>query len=142
MILYKLKCSNGHNFDSWFKSSETFEKLNKIGQIKCEFCDSQSIEKELMSPGLQISSSDKKVEKNLLTKSHSEAEKILKEFKEKIEKNTENVGRDFAKVARQIHDGEAPNRSIIGEATAQETIDLIEDEIPITPLPWLNRKTN
>ena len=55
---------------------------------------------------------------------------------------TENVGRDFAKVARQIHDGEAPNRSIIGEATAQETIDLIEDEIPITPLPWLNRKTN
>ena len=142
MILYKLKCSNGHNFDSWFKSSETFEKLNKIGQIKCEFCDSQSVEKELMSPGLQISSSDKKVEKNLLTKSHSEAEKILKEFKEKIEKNTENVGRDFAKVARQIHDGEAPNRSIIGEATAQETIDLIEDEIPITPLPWLNRKTN
>ena len=142
MILYKLKCSNGHNFDSWFKSSETFEKLSKLGQIKCEFCDSQRIEKELMSPGLQISSSDKKVERNLLTQSHSEAEKILKEFKEKIEKNTENVGRDFAKVARQIHDGEAPNRSIIGEATAQETIDLIEDEIPITPLPWLNRKTN
>ena len=142
MILYKLKCANGHNFESWFGSSEIYEKLNKLGQIKCELCDSNSIEKELMSPKVQISSTEKSVGNNLLTKSHSEAEKIFKQFKEKIEKNTENVGRDFAKIARQIHEGNSPERSIIGEATAQETIDLIEDEIPITPLPWINRKTN
>ena len=82
------------------------------------------------------------VEKNMLTKAHSEAEKIFKEFKKKIEKNTENVGRDFAKIAREIHAGESPERSIIGEATPKETLELIEDDIPVTPLPWLNRKSN
>ena len=142
MILYKLKCTNGHSFESWFGSSEIFEKLSKLGQIKCEFCDCTNIEKELMSPQVQLQSKGKRVEKNLLTKKHSEAEKIFKEFKDKIEKNTENVGRDFAKIAREIHEGESPARSIIGEATAQETIELLEDDIPVTPLPWLNRKTN
>ena len=78
----------------------------------------------------------------MLVKPHSEAEKILKDFKEKIEKNSENVGRNFAKIAREIHEGDAPERSIIGEATPKETLELIEDEIPVTPLPWFNRKSH
>ena len=54
----------------------------------------------------------------------------------------ENVGRNFAKIAREIHEGDAPERSIIGEATPKETLELIEDEIPVTPLPWFNRKSH
>ncbi len=142
MILYNLKCTNGHNFDSWFASAKTFEKLRKLGELKCEICGCCKIEKDLMSPRVHSDIKKGKFEKNILTKTHSEAERIVKDFKEKIEKNAENVGRNFAKVAREIHAGEAPERSIIGEATPQETFELIEDEIPVTPLPWLNRKSN
>ena len=142
MILYNLKCTNGHNFNSWFASAETFDKLSELGQLSCEVCGCSEIKKDLMSPRLQSESKNKKFKKNMLVKPHSEAEKILKDFKEKIEKNSENVGRNFAKIAREIHDGDAPERSIIGEATPKETLELIEDEIPVTPLPWFNRKSH
>ena len=143
MILYTLQCKNGHSFDSWFASSNTFDKLKKIGELKCEICGCIDVEKQLMAPKLNSNHKNRvPVEKNMLTKAHSEAEKIFKEFKKKIEKNTENVGRDFAKIAREIHAGESPERSIIGEATPKETLELIEDDIPVTPLPWLNRKSN
>tara|TARA_B100001559_G_scaffold107947_1_gene90800 strand:- start:1103 stop:1531 length:429 start_codon:yes stop_codon:yes gene_type:complete len=142
MILYNLKCTNGHNFNSWFASAETFDKLSELGQLSCEVCGCSEIKKDLMSPRLQSESKNKKFKKNMLVKPHSEAEKILKDFKEKIEKNSENVGRNFAKIAREIHEGDAPERSIIGEATPKETLELIEDEIPVTPLPWFNRKSH
>ena len=142
MILYNLKCTNGHNFNSWFASAETFDKLSRLGQLSCEVCGCSEIKKDLMSPRLQSESKNKKFKKNMLVKPHSEAEKILKDFKEKIEKNSENVGRNFAKIAREIHEGDAPERSIIGEATPKETLELIEDEIPVTPLPWFNRKSH
>ena len=142
MILYNLKCTNGHNFNSWFASAETFDKLSRLGQLSCEVCGCSEIKKDLMSPRLQTGSKNTKFKKNMLVKPHSEAEKILKEFKEKIEKNSENVGRNFAKIAREIHEGDAPERSIIGEATPKETLELIKDEIPVTPLPWFNRKSH
>ena len=142
MILYNLKCTNGHNFNSWFASAETFDKLSRLGQLSCEVCGCSEIKKDLMSPRLQTESKNAKFKKNMLVKPHSEAEKILKDFKEKIEKNSENVGRNFAKIAREIHEGDAPERSIIGEATPKETLELIEDEIPVTPLPWFNRKSH
>ena len=142
MILYNLKCTNGHNFNSWFASAETFDKLSRLGQLSCEVCGCSEIKKDLMSPNLQSESKNTKFKKNMLVKPYSEAEKILKDFKEKIEKNSENVGRNFAKIAREIHEGDAPERSIIGEATPKETLELIEDEIPVTPLPWFNRKSH
>ena len=142
MILYNLKCTNGHNFNSWFASAETFDKLSRLGQLSCEVCGCSEIKKDLMSPRLQTGSKNTKFKKNMLAKPNSEAEKILKDFKEKIEKNSENVGRNFAKIAREIHEGDAPERSIIGEATPKETLELIEDEIPVTPLPWFNRKSH
>ena len=142
MILYNLKCTNGHNFNSWFASAETFDKLSELGQLSCEVCGCSEIKKDLMSPRLQSESKNPKYKKNMLVNPHSEAEKILKDFKEKIEKNSENVGRNFAKIAREIHEGDAPERSIIGEATPKETLELIEDEIPVTPLPWFNRKSH
>ena len=108
--------------------------LAKVKNV-AKVCGCSEIKKDLMSPRLQSESKNTKFKKNMLVKPHSDAEKILKEFKEKIEKNSENVGRNFAKIAREIHEGDAPERSIIGEATPKETLELIEDEIPVTPLP-------
>ena len=87
MILYTLKCKNGHSFDSWFASSNTFDKLKKIGELKCEICGCIDVEKQMMAPKLNSNHKNRApVEKNMLTKAHSEAEKIFKEFKKKIEK--------------------------------------------------------
>jgi hypothetical protein len=63
-------------------------------------------------------------------------------MRRRIEKISENVGRDFAVEARRIHDGEAPARPIIGEARPADARALIEDGIPVAPLPWSGRKAN
>ena len=77
-----------------------------------------------------------------LTAPASPAEQALSELRQKIEASSENVGSDFAREARAIHDGDAPLRPIIGEAKPEEAKSLIEDGIPVAPLPWTSRKTN
>ena len=71
------------------------------------------------------------------------AEAALAELKQKIKDNSEYVGTDFADEARKIHDGDAPERSIYGEAKAEDAKKLIEDGIPVAPLPFVpTRKQN
>ena len=72
----------------------------------------------------------------------SPAEQALAELRRRIEAKSEDVGRDFAAEARRIHAGEAPERPIIGEARPAEARALVEDGIPVAPLPWSGRKTN
>ena len=72
----------------------------------------------------------------------SPAEQALAELRRRIEAESEDVGRDFAAEARRIHEGEAPERPIIGEARPAEARALIEDGIPVAPLPWGRRKTS
>jgi hypothetical protein len=71
------------------------------------------------------------------------AEQMLQEMRKHIEKTSDYVGTDFAKEARKIHEGEAPDRAIYGEAKADDAKKLIADGVPVAPLPFLpNRKTN
>ena len=78
----------------------------------------------------------------VLSKPASPAEQALAELRKKIVANSEDVGTEFAREARAIHEGEAPERPIIGEARANEARALIEDGIPVAPLPWQSRKSN
>lgn len=78
-----------------------------------------------------------------LTAPASKAENALNELKKKIEANSEYVGEGFAAEARAIHDGDAPERSIYGEANGDEARALIDDGVPVAPLPFMpTRKTN
>ena len=72
----------------------------------------------------------------------SPAEKALAEFRRHVEATSENVGRDFAAEARRIHEGVSAERPIIGEARPAEARALVEDGIPVAPLPWGNRRTS
>lgn len=137
MIRYSLKCDNGHRFDSWFGSSADFERLHGAGLMSCAVCGSAAVEKDLMAPG--VSSAGPSGD---LCAPASAAEQALRALRRKIEANSENVGRDFAAEARRIHEGEAPRRPIIGEARLTEARALIEDGVPIAPLPWSARKGN
>ena len=140
MIKYKLQCKNLHQFESWFSSSHAYEKLNNGKLLSCEICGSNSISKSLMSPS--VNSNEKIPIKEVIKSKPTKEQIILKELKKEIEKNCEYVGENFEKEARAIHFGDSPKRSIYGETTLNEAKSLYEDGIPVTPLPWIDRKTN
>ena len=140
MIKYTLQCKNLHQFESWFRSSDDYEKLNNEKMLTCEICGSKSISKSLMSPS--VSSIEKKRIKKTLKTIPSKEEKLIKKLKKEVEINCEYVGDNFEKEARAIHYGDYPERSIYGKTTLKEAKSLYEDGIPVTPLPWVDRKTN
>lgn len=153
MIRYALKCSDDHGFESWFASAEAFDGLYSAGMVCCPVCGSSDVEKALMAP--QVRTSRRKAARpshapdtpqpgaQPLAAPSSELEKALRKLREQVEKNSEYVGRDFAAEARKIHEGEAEERSIYGEAKPDEAKQLIEDGIPVAPLPFIpQRKTN
>jgi hypothetical protein len=140
MIKYTLQCKNLHQFESWFRTSDDYEKLNNEKMLSCEICGSNSISKSLMSP--RVSSIEKKGINKTLETIPSKEQKLIKQLKTEVEKNCEYVGDNFNKEARAIHFGDSPERSIYGKTTLREAKSLVEDGIPVTPLPWVDRKTN
>ena len=132
MIRYALKCEAGHAFESWFKSAEAYEGLRGAGHVACPECGSTQVDKGLMAP--------------MVAKGEArEADRAaaLAELKRRIEENSDYVGMNFVAEARAMHLGEKPERSIHGEARPEEAIALLEEGIPVAPLPFLpTRKTN
>ncbi len=142
MIHYSLKCADGHRFDSWFQSADAYEKLAKAGHVACAVCGSDAVEKALMAPRVTQTGSDAAPTK-ALRKPPGPAEQALAEMRAQIEANSDYVGDTFAKEARAMHLGELPTRPIWGEARGDEVRALVEDEIPVAPLPFTpSRKSN
>jgi hypothetical protein len=145
MIRYALKCDRHHEFESWFHSADTFDKLKAGGMVSCLQCGSDQIEKLLMTPAVRPSRRTKTAEPapRPLAEPASPAEAALAAIRRQIEENSEYVGLNFAAEARAIHDGDSPIRSIYGEARAEEAKALIRDGVPVAPLPFLpTRKAN
>jgi len=149
MIRYALKCNEGHGFDSWFESAEAFDTLSKRGLVSCPQCGATGIEKAIMAPGLSTGSNTAQgVEANgpvhpTPLSAPSEMETAIARMRAHVEANSEYVGRDFARAARDMHEGLEPERSIHGEANTDEAKKLIEDGVPVAPLPFTpNRKVN
>ena len=141
MILFDLKCENEHKFEAWFPSSSNYENQLKKKMIECPYCNSKKIKKSLMAPNLNVKSQSKK---NSIEKKNDIAqinlEKKIKKFKKFVEKNTENVGKNFAEEARKIYYGEKKARAIRGESTEKESQDLLEEGIPFSKLPWHSKE--
>ena len=138
MINYTLKCDQNHTFDSWFKSAEAFEMLVKKSMVVCSECGSTKITKAIMAPS--VSTSRKKDNKPPESEKKSKLKNDILELKKKIEANSEYVGTNFANEARSMYLGETPERSIYGEAKADDAKKLIDDGIPVMPLPFLPAK--
>ena len=139
MIKYTLTCNKGHQFESWFSNSDSFEKLKKNGHLECAVCSSKEIEKSLMAPRITPNSSKKK---ETLISAQSALEKEIKTLKNKIKKTATDVGENFPSEARAMHYGEKENKPIIGKTTLEEARDLAEEGIPFVPLPWNDDKIN
>ena len=159
MILYNLKCSQNHNFEAWFKDSKTYEKQAKRKDIECPVCADTNIEKAIMAPRLSTATRKKGLEYETSTnyrpalnkensnidnrKASQMAREILEtanKIQKHVEENCENVGENFAEEARAIHYGEAEERGIYGEATQSEVRELVEEDIPISRIPWKKTK--
>lgn len=148
MIHFTLKCDRNHRFDSWFKSGEGYEKLRTDGLLLCPDCGSARIEKAPMAPSVvpqksaDVSSTSDRAASGLaaeggaLSAPRDPREAALAELKRQIEANSEYVGMNFVAEARRIHEGLAPERSIYGEAKADEARRLIEDGVQVAPLPF------
>ncbi len=145
MIRYSLKCDAGHGFDSWFKGDEAFSALKAAGQVVCPVCGSGTVEKELMAPAVRPA---RKAEGQAparpdLSAPGSDLEEKIAALRRQIEENSEYVGLNFAAEARAIHSGSAPERAIHGEAKPDDARAMIEEGLPVAPLPFLPvRKLN
>ncbi|MDG1129268.1 MAG: DUF1178 family protein [Paracoccaceae bacterium] len=149
MIQFSLKCSNDHRFDSWFQSSEAYDKLARAGMISCTICGATSVDKAVMAPRVRPArdaapaAQPDQPRPTPLAAQPTPAEQALAALRQHIETHSDYVGRDFAREARAIHDGKAPDRAIFGEARPEEARRLLEDGVPIAPLPFMpRRKTN
>ena len=144
MIHYSLRCSNSHGFDSWFQSADGYETLLGAGQIGCPICGDTAIEKTLMAPAVRPArKAGEAPVKPSLSEPASDIEAALAELRRQVEANSEYVGLNFAAEARRMHDGDIDQRAIYGEAKAADARALIEDGVPVAPLPFMPpRKAN
>ena len=139
MIRYTLKCDEGHTFDSWFKGSEAFDTLSRAGQISCALCGSTRVEKSIMAPAVGGTSADAE-DQAPLSMPQNAAEMALANLRQHLKENSDYVGKEFADEARRIHIGEAEQRGIWGEATADDAKALKDEGIPVAPIPWMSRQ--
>ena len=158
MIRYSLICERKHDFEIWFKNSADFDKQSKRGLVACPACGSAKVEKAIMAP--RLARKDKStpimapVEEAapapaaapapvaMISPQEKEFRAKLKELRDHLTSNADNVGKKFPEEARKMHYGEIEHRSIYGEATPQDARDLHEEGIEFHPLPVLPEERN
>ena len=138
MIKYNLKCSNGHEFISWFSDSLEFDKLNKKKLLECIYCSSKKINKSIMAP--MISGGKLKEDSsNLLNEKLSDKKKELLQIRNYIEKNFEFVGDKFSQKVREVYYSKENRKTIYGTTTPEERDELAEEGIDLLSIPWVSK---
>ena len=137
MIVFNLICSHcDYTFEGWFDSSSAFESQKKRKLVNCPICESSSVKKALVAPNVGKKSNSKKI-----TNKKTIASNINK-IKKIVEENFDYVGDKFTEEAKKIKYGETEDRPIYGEATIEQTKELIDEDISVTPLPFQSNKKN
>ena len=160
MIRYSLVCDKGHDFESWFADSAAYDKQAKRKLVTCPHCGSAKVEKAIMAPRLATSKAGAALIEAppvetpapaapapaapvaMISPQEREIRAKLKELREHLTKNAENVGTKFPEQARKMHYGEIEHRSIYGEAMPDEAKSLAEEGIEFHPLPVLPDERN
>ena len=142
MIKYSLSCKNCNlTFESWFASSNEYEKLQRKKLLSCHSCNSTNIEKGLMAPSLINTKIDIASFKE--TKKFNKIKKTISEYQKFIKNNFEYVGENFAYEARSIHYNEKKKeKGIYGKASKQDLKELNEEGISTQVIPWIEDKNN
>ncbi len=144
MIRYALECDHAHGFEAWFGSSSDYDDQHARGLVECPYCASRAIKKQIMAPavaGTKAQKSENPAPEILpaampppVAVPPAVAEMFAK-MRDYVTTHCEDVGTKFAQEARDIHEGKSEERGIYGQASAEEIKDLIEDGVPVAPLP-------
>jgi hypothetical protein len=130
MILFTLRCAAGHEFEAWFRDGDGFTQQQKAGEIACPHCGDKAVEKAVMAPHVARP-------REAAAIPPAELRAALIELRRQIEKNCDYVGERFAEEARRIHYGETDARAIYGEASPEESRDLVDEGIGFGRIPWI-----
>ncbi len=126
MIVFDLKCADGHVFEAWFRDGETFDAQAAAGEVACPVCGDTAIAKAPMAPN---------VARKARAREAAQAACKLRALREHVEKTCAHVGERFPEEARKIHHGEVDRRGIYGEASLDEASALNEEGIEFGWLP-------
>jgi hypothetical protein len=161
MIRYTLACARGHSFESWFQSSDAYDKQAKRGLVVCPVCNSTKVEKAIMAPrvtgrrkaaqpaaetpapateakpGVPAPMPTAPAPVAMMSTQERELRTKLRELRDHLVKNADYVGQSFPEEARKMHYGEIQHRSIYGEASREQAKELHEEGIEFHPLPLL-----
>jgi hypothetical protein len=148
MIRYTLRCDREHSFESWLPSAEGFERLQHGGLLSCAVCGTSKVEKTLMAPAVRPARAAGEAGEagasaaadGALSTPGTAVEQALLALRQHLEANSDYVGLNFAAEARAMHEGARPERPIHGEARLEEARALLEDGVPVSPLPFLPRR--
>jgi hypothetical protein len=170
MIRYSLRCERDHSFESWFQDSGAYEQQVRRKLVSCPVCGSAKVEKAIMAPRIVSKKGRERHETNpaanpatnpaptptpaeapatpsqastpLMMAQERELRVKLKELRDHIVKNADNVGEKFPNEARKMHYGEIEHRPIYGEASPEEARSLIDEGVEVSPLPVLPEDRN
>lgn len=134
MIKYALACEHGHPFEGWFGSSADYDNQRGRDMVECPVCGSREVDKQIMAPAVSGTKAKGKAGPPGAP-TRAMMMEAMRRVRSHVEKNFDYVGDSFADEARAIHDGRSEERGIYGEATATEVKALVEDGVPVAPLP-------
>ncbi|MFO7855659.1 MAG: DUF1178 family protein [Paracoccaceae bacterium] len=167
MIRYALRCARGHAFESWFASAEAYDRLAEAEALACAICGTGDVAKSLMAPSVATAAEPPEPARAARPAAHGPGgpsapatppvatvagaapalsapahplEAAIRALRAHVEANAEHVGRDFAQIARDMHEGAEEARPVYGETTAEEARELLEEGVPVLPLPWTTRR--
>jgi len=138
MIRYALLCEHEHDFEGWFGASDDFDDQQFRGLIECPVCGSKAVRKAIMAPA--VTGAKGRNQDPSATQTQAMMMEAMGRLRQHVEENFDDVGDAFATEARAIHEGRAEDRGIYGQASAVEVRELVEDGVPIAPLPPEPRK--
>jgi len=144
MIKFALACDHGHEFESWFPDSASYDEQARRGFVVCPECNSHSVAKAPMAPAVvtRDRSGPPSPPAALLDERARAMREAMLTLRREIEARTDDVGPAFPQVARAIHSGEAPERAIRGQANLAEVRALLEEGVHVAPLPGLPEEAN
>ena len=142
MIKYKLLCKECDlKFDSWFASSNEYERLKKKKLLNCHMCNSLKVDKTIMAP--QLINNKSKIDKKINFEKYNKVKKTIIGYQKFIKENFKYVGDNFAYEARSIHyDRKKKSKGIYGNASKEDLKELKEEGIDAQLIPWIEENEN
>ncbi|MBS0322469.1 MAG: DUF1178 family protein [Proteobacteria bacterium] len=134
MIVLNLICDAEHAFDGWFGSVDAFDTQQADGLVECPVCGNKKIARLPSGPRiLRHGASSAAAEKAEPTRNPMAG--VIQAWMEEAARS-EDVAERFPDEARKIHYGEKPARPIRGRASTDQTLELLDEGIPVLPLPF------